>query len=117
MSHGLLAHRCAVPGEVMKKAGSPFLNFIAYGPEANFVQPPRPSDPKLAWEQVWTAKARFKSTAQLMLGESAARGSQSEAQAPRGEAAKDSSTPSSTPSQENNPVEQGIKALRGIFGR
>ena len=48
---------CTVPAEVVKKSGgSPFLNFIAYGPEANFAQPPRPGDPKKPWDLVWTAK-------------------------------------------------------------
>ncbi len=98
------ATECAVPGEVMQRAGgAPMLNFIAYGPEANFVQPPRPKDPKIPWEMQWTAKARFKSTAQLMLGASAPE-TQTETQ------------PAEKPAAEN-PVEQGIKALRGIFGR
>ncbi|MDA8107333.1 MAG: hypothetical protein M0015_01720, partial [Betaproteobacteria bacterium] len=60
---------CAVPAEVVKKAGAPFLSFIAYGPEANFAQPPRPKDPKIPWEPKWTAKVRFKSTASLLLSE------------------------------------------------
>ena len=60
---------CTVPGEVVKKAGTPMFNFIAYGEEANFVQPPRPQDPKVAWEQQWAAKVRFKSTASLLMGE------------------------------------------------
>lgn len=99
---------CAVPGEVVSRAGgAPFLNFIAYGPEANFVQPPRPSDPKVPWEMVWTAKARFKSTAQLMLGAAAQSTQDTGSQKPER---------SEAPPAEN-PVEQGIKALRGIFGR
>ncbi len=94
---------CSVPGEVTQRAGgTPMLNFIAYGPEANFAQPPRPSDPKIPWEIQWTAKARFKSTAQVMLGQSMA--------APQREA------PADRPAAES-PVDQGIKALRGIFGR
>ncbi|OGA58319.1 MAG: hypothetical protein A3G81_29335 [Betaproteobacteria bacterium RIFCSPLOWO2_12_FULL_65_14] len=100
---------CVVPGEVVQRAGgAPFLSFIAYGPEANFVQPPRPSDPKIPWEMQWTAKARFKSTAQLMLGASA-QGTQAET-----ESQKPEKTEAPAPA---DPVEQGIKALRGIFGR
>jgi hypothetical protein len=106
---------CTVPGEVVKKSGgAPFLNFIAYGPEANFAQPPRPSDPKIPWEQVWTAKARFKSTASLMLGEGS-RPSRPERAAPQDSPQRESAE--RAPSQQADPVDQGIKALRGIFGR
>jgi hypothetical protein len=102
---------CAVPGEVVSRAGgTPMLSFIAYGPEANFAQPPRPSDPKIPWEIQWTAKARFKSTAQLMLGASAPQ-AQPETPAP-----PETQTQSEKPAAAD-PVEQGIKALRGIFGR
>ncbi len=111
---------CIVPAEVAKKAGgAPYFNFIAYGPEANFVHPPRPSDPKVPWQQEWTAKARFKSTGALMLGD-AAGGRDSAAQrdaappASQGEASQ--STQREAPAAPD-PVQEGIKALRGIFGR
>ena len=105
---------CIVPGEVVKKAGSPFLNFIAYGPEANFVQPPRPADPKVPWEQQWIAKARFKSTGGLMMGEGAGAGAAAERAPSQSESSQSSQRPApSAP----NPVDEGIKALRGIFGR
>ncbi|TAK84077.1 MAG: hypothetical protein EPO20_15425 [Betaproteobacteria bacterium] len=97
---------CAVPGEVVSRAGgTPLLSFIAYGPEANFVQPLRPSDPKIAWEMQWTAKARFKSTAQLMLG----------ASTPQAQPERQTEKPAAQ--NPVDPVDQGIKALRGIFGR
>ena len=106
---------CVVPGEVMQKTGgSPFLNFIAYGPEANFAQPPRPSDPKIAWEPQWTAKARFKSTAQLMLGEE---GGGRRAPRSREEKGESPSAQPSQPQQPVNPVDEGVKVLKGIFGR
>lgn len=102
------ATECAVPGEVVQRAGgAPMLSFIAYGPEANFVQPPRPSDPKIPWEMQWTAKARFKSTAQLMLGASQGQ--------PETQPQQEPQTQREAPAAD--PVEQGIKALRGIFGR
>jgi hypothetical protein len=100
---------CAVPGEVVQKAGTPFVNFIAYGEEANFVQPPRPKDPKVAWEQVWTAKVRFKSTASLLLGEGSP-GQETRRNAP------DAPVPQSRPAAPD-PVKEGINVLRGIFGR
>jgi hypothetical protein len=90
------------------------LSFIAYGPEANFAQPPRPSDPKIPWEIQWTAKARFKSTAQQMLGASAPQ-AQPERQV-QPQAQPETQTQTEKPAAAD-PVEQGIKALRGIFGR
>ena len=44
------------------------LRVIAYGNELNLVHPPRPTDPKAAWEPVWAAKLRVKSMATVMLG-------------------------------------------------
>jgi hypothetical protein len=100
---------CTVPGEVVRRAGgSPFINFIAYGPEANFVHPPRPSDPKVPWDQQWVAKARFKSTASMVLGQG---------DGTRQTPASRETPPEEKPAAAENPVEQGIKALRGIFGR
>jgi hypothetical protein len=107
------ATECAVPGEVVKKAGTPMVSFIAYGPEANFAHPPRPKDPKVAWEPDWAVKVRFKSTASILLGESA--------EQPRRQAREDRQ-----PEQQSKPaapdpvqegVKEGIKTLRGIFGR
>jgi hypothetical protein len=110
-----------VPSEVVKRAGgTPFFNFIAYGPEANFVQPPRPSDPKQPWEQIWTAKVRFKSTASTLLGEASGGGGRRPArtQAPAAEpGAEQTAEPAQKPAAGPDPVKEGINILRGIFGR
>lgn len=117
---------CTVPAEVVKRSGgSPFLNFIAYGPEANFVQPPRPADPKQPWEQIWAAKVRFKSTASTLLGETSGGGGRRPArtQAPAGEAAPEPSEgqaagqPAQKPAAGPDPLKEGVNILRGIFGR
>jgi hypothetical protein len=104
---------CTVPGEVVRKAGSPFFNFIAYGEEANFAQPPRPQNPKTAWEPLWAAKVRFKSTASLLLGESQSRRetrqAPSSAPAPQAQPQPQPAAP--------DPVQEGVNVLRGIFGR
>lgn len=109
--------QCAVPAEVIAKAGgAPLLNFIAYGPEANFAQPPQPQDPKVTWEPLWTAKVRFKSTASLMLGQVAEGAAQARRDAARdAESASQPEQPAQAPAQD--PIEQGIRTLRGIFGR
>ena len=106
---------CSVPAEVVKKSGTPFLNFIAYGPEANFAQPPRPQDPQ------WAVKVRFKSTASTLLGDMGdSRGRRAQraepSRTPSGAAPAD---PAAQPAQPAapDPVKDGINILRGIFGR
>jgi len=107
---------CTVPGEVIKRmGGAGMFNFIAYGPEANFGFPPRPQDPQ------WAVKVRYKSTAATFLGETGARGTR-RAEPARGPAGTTGSegTTADAPAQAPTPgdaVREGIKALRGIFGR
>ena len=50
--------KCAVPKEA---AGQGMLRAIAYGTELNMAYPPRPTDPKIAWEPDWNVKIRVKS--------------------------------------------------------
>ena len=61
---------CQIPAEV-KAASGGFLfgNLNAFGPEANFSFPPKPADPKAAWNIDWTARVRFRSHTSLMSGE------------------------------------------------
>jgi hypothetical protein len=44
------------------------LRMIAYGSELNLAHPPRPADPKIAWEPEWAVKVRVKSVTSAMLG-------------------------------------------------
>jgi hypothetical protein len=59
---------CTVPKEVVDAAPAGFLQMAAYGGEANFVYPPRPADPKVAWNQQWQVKVRYRSATGGMLG-------------------------------------------------
>ena len=59
--------QCTVPKGVFPGEGA-MLRVIAYGNELNLVHPPRPADPKAAWEPVWAVKLRVKSMSSLMLG-------------------------------------------------
>ena len=110
---------CTVPAEVLKRAGgTPFLNFITYGPEANFAQPPRPQDPRQPWEPLWTVKVRFKSTASTLLGDAAGGGRRpARTQAPSGAGGEQSAEPAQKPAAGPDPVKDGMDILRGIFGR
>jgi len=44
------------------------VRMIAYGAESGFVHPPRPTDPRVTWEQEWVVRVRVKSTVMTILG-------------------------------------------------
>lgn len=50
---------CAIPAPAMAAVQGGLISLVAHGPEENFVQPPRPSDPRTPWVQEWAVKARF----------------------------------------------------------
>jgi hypothetical protein len=59
---------CTVPAEVKQAASQVMMgNLYAYGPEADFVYPPRPADPKAVWKPGWIARVRYRSDTQWML--------------------------------------------------
>jgi len=57
--------KCAVPKEAAPQG---MLRAIAYGTEVNMAYPPRPTDPKIAWEPDWNVKIRVKSMTTSMVG-------------------------------------------------
>jgi hypothetical protein len=59
---------CAVPKEVLDVMPQGVLQMAAYRGEANFVYPPKPADPKVAWNQQWTVKVRYRSATGGLLG-------------------------------------------------
>ena len=70
-SHALMGPQttsCTVPKEVLDAAPQALVQMVAYGREANFVYPPRPSNPKVAWNQQWQVKVRYRSATGGMLG-------------------------------------------------
>ena len=109
---------CIVPAQVVAAAPSAFMRFIAYGEEANFAHPPRPQDPKVAWNPDWAVKVRLKSTASTMLGEEGMGGGDAPRSRSRG--ADSGSAPQEGGQQSApavDPVQEGLKALKGLFGR
>ncbi len=98
---------CTVPSQFVAAAPSAFIRFIAYGEEANFAQPPRPQDPKVAWSPDWAVKVRLKSTTSSILGEEAMSGG-------GGSRSPDNAGGGSAPAVD--PVKEGVKALKGLFG-
>lgn len=106
--------QCSIPKGVFKGEGGAMLRLIAHGSELNLVHPPRPSDPKQPWEQLWAAKLRVKSVASAMLGMNMASaatgqpGSGAEPEVP------------GQPQQQQAEKEKKVKpldVLRGLLGR
>lgn len=62
------ATQCAVPKGIFPDGGAGMLRMIAYGSDAYFAYPPRPEDPKIAWEPDWQTKVRVKSVFGSILG-------------------------------------------------
>jgi len=62
------ATQCAVPRGIFAGADGAMVRMIAYGQEVNLVHPPRPTDPRVAWEQEWTVRVRVKGTVMTLLG-------------------------------------------------
>lgn len=96
--------RCTVPKGVFGGEGA-MLKLIGYGNESTFAQPPRPADPKVAWEPVWTAKVRVKSVATAIVGMPEMPSASSGAEAP---------TLAAEPAEKKPGA---IDILRGVFGR
>ena len=66
------ATSCAMPGGIFAgaegEAAGGMLRMIAYGKESHIAWPPKPADPKAAWDPEWNVRVRTKSTAMAMLG-------------------------------------------------
>lgn len=64
--------QCAIPQGIFADGGrdaTPMLRMMAYGGESHIVHPPRPADPKAAWEPEWAVRVRVKSHTMAMLGQ------------------------------------------------
>ena len=110
--------QCAVPKGIFAGPGGSagnggMLRMIAYGSESNFAHPPRPADPRAAWEPEWAVRVRVKSHTMAMLGqenERSARGERNQGSQPQMGQTQEAESPS-----QGFPNPAGI--LRGIFGR
>ena len=99
--------RCAIPKGVFSGQGA-MVRMIAYGNELNLAQPPRPTDPRVAWEPVWAAKIRVKSQTTAILGMEGGMGMMGGAEAP-------GPAPAASEPEAKKP---GVKdLLRGLLGR
>jgi hypothetical protein len=97
------------------------LRMIAYGGESNFAHPPRPTDPKAAWEPEWAVRVRVKAHTMAMLGQEQ-ESSAGRAQGRRRGAEQPSpATAAEQPTEQTGessmlPVNPGA-ILKGLFGR
>lgn len=118
---------CALPKGIFAKTQGAMLRMIAYGPELNLAHPPRPTDPKIAWEPEWAVRVRTRSTAMTPLGESAGRGGgrarapvaspTGAAPAPAVAARPDCPPPGAGPTAAQAGADVGGAAIGGGFGR
>jgi len=105
---------CAVPKGIFKDTGGSALQFIGYGDELNIAWPPKPKDPKIPHEYIWTMKLRNKSTGMLPLGmdesrdDRSSKGRKSDQDAPPDDAEKRGEVPE----KKKGPLDK----VRGIFG-
>ncbi|MGE5160113.1 MAG: hypothetical protein ACM3O5_01280 [Betaproteobacteria bacterium] len=109
--------RCTVPKGIFSEGSGAMLRMIAYGTELNIAHPPRPTDPKIAWEPQWAVKVRVKSVASAMLGMD-----MGEMQRGAGDRAQSQGQDPAAPpaaaekKQEDKPLDP-VNILRGILGR
>jgi hypothetical protein len=116
--------KCTVPKGIFGEGGGAMLRMIAYGSELNLAHPPRPTDPKVAWEPQWAVKLRVKSVANAVLGMDMSgmqRGSGRQGQPQGRQQGQPQGQPQDTAPP---PVEQKqeekvdpVNILRGILGR
>jgi hypothetical protein len=96
---------CTIPAEVIEATGeSMMVNLQAYGPQADFAYPPRPSDARKPWNPEWIARVRFRSSTMLIPGMEGMMGGMDGASA-------------SEPGAEARPRKPKCKGLKGIAER
>lgn len=109
---------CAVPKGIFGEGA--MLRMIAYGNELNLAHPPRPSDPRIAWDPEWTAKVRVKSVTTAMLGMEAAMRTGASGREDTG--GRDFTSRAAAGGGEDrgsgggDAIGQGLNKLKGLFG-
>jgi hypothetical protein len=58
---------CQIPAGIFARTQMITINGVAYGRELNLVHPARPTDPRVPWNQEWTARVRVKSASSIMM--------------------------------------------------
>ncbi len=105
------ATTCTIPKGVFEGVEGGMVNGIAYGEELNLAQPPRPTDPKIAWEPIWAVKVRVKSVGMVPLGMEADDRGSSRRSADRPQGAPQSP---SQPQQPPSPLDDAAGAVNKL---
>ena len=113
--------RCTVPKGIFGEGGGAMLRMIAYGSELNLAHPPRPTDPKIAWEPQWAVKLRVKSVNNAMLGMDMSEmqrgsGRRGQPQTQSQPQSQEQAPPAAEKKQEEK-MPDAVNILRGILGR
>ena len=100
---------CTIPKGVFEGVEGAMVNGIAYGEEQNLAHPPRPTDPKIAWEPIWAVKVRVKSVGMTPLG-------MEERAERRGARRGDERTPTggAAAPKPASPVDEASEAMKGL---
>jgi len=109
--------RCAIPKGIFDGVEGAMVSGIAYGEELNLAHPPRPADPKVAWQPLWAVKVRVKSVAMTPLGmedEGGSRPNRRGQRQPGAEAAAPAAQPEKAPSPADEAAE-AVNKLKGLF--
>lgn len=100
---------CVIPKGIFKGAGGASLQFIAWGPDFYASYPPKPKKAPKSWKPDWRAKARFKSTGMVMLGQAMGQSQKEGAQEQKGE-------DQATEKEKSGPLKH-LKKLKSLFGK
>jgi hypothetical protein len=103
---------CSIPQGIFKEAKGAAVQFIGYGDELNIAWPPKPKDPKVPHEYIWTMKLRNKSTGMLPLGMEGGR----EDRRTRGRQQEQDEQPADTEQSQERPRKGKGGLMRGILG-
>jgi len=115
---------CTVP-PVFKNTQAAMLQFIAYGEELNLIHPPKPKDPKKAWDPKWSVKVRLKSTGMTTLlagdddsgAKSRSSSKKRQSSKPQDEDSSDSRAADDEAGSGSEKSKSGVgDRLRGLFG-
>ena len=103
---------CDIPKGIFSEGSGGMLRMIAYGTEIDLAYPPRPADPKVAWEPDWALKVRVKSVAMSMLGMPAMEGTPGSGAAGMNQTGTEGTPPDAT--QQSGQEQQPKKKKFGI---
>ncbi len=105
--------KCAIPNGIFGGGGG-MLRMIAYGPELNLADPPRPADKSIPWEPQWAVRVRTKSQLMTMLGMPSMDGADAGAE---DAGASEQKPADAAPPEQPKKKPSKLDLLKGVLGR